>query len=149
LEDGDRADWCKVTAISKKPIPVADELSHAFWEGAKAHQLVIQRCDSCGYYNHPPRPFCDACIGQELRFVAVSGRGTLYTFAVMHQRDVVGFEQEAPFINIVVELIEQPLLLMVSNLPISQRAKVQIGAAVEVYFEDRGDGAVIPQFRIV
>jgi uncharacterized OB-fold protein len=67
----------------------------------------------------------------------------------MHQRDVAGFEDEAPFINIVVELDEQAQLLMVSNLPIAERTKVKIGAAVEVYFEDRGEGIVIPQFRII
>jgi len=67
----------------------------------------------------------------------------------MHQRDVAGFEEDAPFINVVVELIEQPQLLMVSNLPITERAKVIIGAAVEADFEDRGDGVVVPQFRII
>jgi uncharacterized OB-fold protein len=82
-------------------------------------------------------------------FAPVSGRGSVYSFTVMHQRDVAGFEQDAPFINIVVELAEQPRLLMVSNLPLSDRPKVHIGAAVEVYFEDRGDGLIIPQFRLV
>lgn len=67
----------------------------------------------------------------------------------MHQRDVAGFEDEAPFVNIVVELVEQSQLLMVSNLPIAERSKVKIGATVEVYFEDRGEGLVIPQFRII
>jgi uncharacterized OB-fold protein len=67
----------------------------------------------------------------------------------MHQRDVAGFEDDAPFINIVVELAEQPKLLMVSNLPLDQRARVTIGAPVEVYFEDRGDGVAVPQFRII
>ncbi len=67
----------------------------------------------------------------------------------MHQRDVAGFEDEAPFINIVVELVEQSQLLMVSNLPIAERSKVKIGATVEVYFVDRGDGRVIHQFRII
>ncbi len=138
-----------MAATSNKPVPVPDELSRPFWEAAKERRLAIQRCGSCDYYNHPPRLFCDACLGQDLRFEAVSGRGTVYTFTVMHQRDVAGFEKEAPFINIVVELAEQPKLLMVSNLPIAQRAKVSIGAAVEVDFEDRGDGVVIPQFRFV
>jgi uncharacterized OB-fold protein len=138
-----------VAATSNKPVPVPDELSRPFWEAAKERRLAIQRCGSCGYYNHPPRLFCDACLGQELRFEAVSGRGTVYTFTVMHQRDVAGFEADAPFINIVVELAEQPKLLMVSNLPIAQRAKVSIGAPVEVDFEDRGDGVVVPQFRIL
>ncbi|MBF6559855.1 MAG: OB-fold domain-containing protein [Candidatus Binataceae bacterium] len=137
-----------MTDNAKKPTPVADDLSRPFWDGAKAGRLVIQRCASCGYYNHPPRPFCDACLGRELSFAPVSGRGRIHTFTVMHQRDVVGYEDEAPFANIVVELAEQPMLLMVANVPAADRASVQIGASVEVYFEDRGD-AVIPQFRIV
>jgi len=138
-----------VAATSKKPVPVPDELSRPFWEAAKERRLAIQRCGSCGYYNHPPRLFCDTCLGQELPFEAVSGRGAVYTFTVMHQRDVSGFEEDAPFINIVVQLTEQAKLLMVSNLPISQRAKVSIGAPVEVYFEGRGDGVVVPQFRLL
>jgi uncharacterized OB-fold protein len=127
---------------------MADEMSRAFWEAAKERRLLVQLCGSCGYYNHPPRPFCDVCLGQELRFEPVSGRGTVYSFTVMHQRDVGGFEEDAPFLNIVVELTEQQRLLMVSNLPLSERPKVKIGTPVEVYYEDRGEGVVIPQFRI-
>jgi uncharacterized OB-fold protein len=138
-----------VSVTAKKPVPAPDELSRPFWEAAKERRLMIQRCGSCGYYNHPPRPFCDACLGQELRFEPVSGRGVVYTFTVMHQRDVAGFEEDAPFINLVVELAEQPKLLMVSNLPIAERANVRIGAPVQVDFEDRGEGVVVPQFRIV
>ena len=134
---------------SKKPVPVADDLSRPFWQAAQERRLAVQRCAACGYYNHPPRPFCDACLGQELRFEPVSGRGTVYSFTVMHQRDVAGFEEDAPFVNIVVELTEQARLLMVANLPIAERERVKIGAAVTVDFEDRGDGVVVPQFRIV
>jgi len=138
-----------VSAPSKKPVPVPDELSRPFWDAAKERCIVIQRCRACGYYNHPPRRFCDACLAQDLHFQSVSGRGSVFSFTVMHQRDVAGFEEDAPFINIVVELVEQPNLLMVSNLPIADRAKVRIGAAVQVDFEDRGDGVVVPQFRII
>ena len=137
-----------MSTASKKPVPVADELSRPFWSAANERQLALQRCASCGYYNHPPRPFCDACLAQELHFVPVSGRGTVYAFTVMHQRDVAGFENEAPFINLVVELEEQPRLLMVSNLPLAERDRVRIGAPVEVIFEDRG-GVIIPQFKLV
>jgi hypothetical protein len=133
----------------EKAVPAADELSRPFWDAARERRLVIQRCGSCGYYNHPPRRFCDACLAQNSRFEAISGRGTIYTFTVMHQRDVAGFEDDAPFVNIVVELAEQPQLLMVPNLPIADRDKVRIGAAVEVDFEDRGDGVVVPQFRLI
>jgi len=138
-----------VSASSNKPVPLPDDLSRPFWDAAKERRLAIQRCGSCGYYNHPPRRFCDTCLAQDLRFEPVSGRGIVYTFTVMHQRDVAGFEEDAPFINVVVELIEQPQLLMVSNLPITERAKVTIGAVVEVDFEDRGQGVVVPQFHII
>ncbi len=67
----------------------------------------------------------------------------------MHQRDVAGFENEAPFINIVVELDEQPMLLMVSDLPIGERDRVRIGAPVEVSFEERSDEVVVPRFRLL
>lgn len=132
-----------------KPVPVADELTRPFWEAAREQRLIVQKCGACGYYNHPPRSFCDACLSQQLTFAPVSGRGTIYTFTVMHQRDVAGFEEEAPFINIVVELAEQPRLLMVSNMAVAERERVRIGAPVEVRFEDRGDGVLIPQFGLV
>jgi uncharacterized protein len=132
-----------------KPVPAANENSRSFWEAAIERRLVVQRCAACGYFNHPPRAYCDACLSQQLKFETVSGRGQIYTFTLMHQRDVAGFENEAPFINIVVELDEQPRLLMVSNLPISERERVRVGAPLEVWFEDRGNGVVIPQFKIV
>lgn len=132
-----------------KPIPSPDDITRPFWDAVNERRLVVQQCTACRYYNHPPRTVCDACLSQELHFEPVSGRGRLHSFTVMHQRDVPGFESEAPFINIVVELQEQPMLLMVSNLPISERERVRIGAPVMVEFEDRGGGVIVPQFRIL
>jgi uncharacterized protein len=132
-----------------KPIPIPDDLTRPFWEAAKERRLVVQRCAACGYYNHPPRNVCDACLAQNLQFEEVSGAGRIHSFTVMHQRDVPGFEAEAPFINIVIELQEQQMLLMISNLPISDRERVRIGAPVQVDFEDRGNSVIVPQFRIL
>jgi uncharacterized OB-fold protein len=137
-----------VSDVRAKPIPVADEVSAPFWDAVRERRLVVQLCAACGYYNHPPRRVCDACLSQDLTFAPVTGKGKIYSFTIMHQRDVAGFENEAPFINLVVELNEQPMLLMVSDLSHTERDRVRVGAAVEVYFEDRGDGSVIPQFRI-
>ncbi len=134
---------------SKKPLPAADELSQPFWEAAKQHRLVIQRCQECGYFNHPPRPACDACQSQRLQFEPVSGRGTIYTFTVMHQPNIAGFEDQIPYVNILVELEEQPLLFMVANLPGSERDKVRIGRRVEAYLEDVDADITLPQFRLV
>jgi len=133
----------------KKPLPAADDLSKPFWGAARQHRLVVQRCRDCGYFNHPPRPACDACQSQQLQFEPVSGRGTIYSFTIMHQPNIAGFEDQIPYVNILVELEEQPLLFMVSNLPGAEKDKVCIGGRVEVYFEDVNDEITLPQFRLV
>jgi hypothetical protein len=132
-----------------KPLPAPDELSRSFWEAAKQHQLVVQRCGACGYFNHPPRSACDACQSQQLTFTPVSGRGTIYTYTVMHQPNIAGFEEQIPYLNILVELEEQPRLFMVANLPGAERDKVKIGGRVEVHFEDVNEEISLPLFRVV
>ena len=84
-----------------------------------------------------------------LEFAPVSGRGTIYTFTVMHQPSVAGFEGEVPYINIVVELEEQPMLFMVSNLPHAELDKIRIGGRAEVWFEERGGVLALAQFKPV
>lgn len=132
-----------------KPLPAPDELTRPYWEAAKQHQLVIQRCHNCGYFNHPPRTACDACQSQQLGFAPVSGKGSIYSFSVMHQQNIAGFEEQTPYLNIVVELDEQPRLFMVANLPGSERDKIKIGGRVEVYFEKIDEEISLPQFRVV
>jgi len=134
---------------SPKPLPAIDDLTRPFWQAAARHQLVVQRCQECHYFNHPPRPLCDACLSQRLDFAPVSGRGTVYSYTVMHQPNIAGFEKEVPYINVLVELDEQPQLFMVSYLPISEREKLRIGGRVEVTFEKIDDEITLPQFRLV
>lgn len=134
---------------SPKPLPAIDELTKPFWQAAAQHQLALQRCQDCNYFNHPPRPLCDACLSQRLEFVPVSGRGTVYSYTVMHQPNIAGFEKEVPYINMLVELDEQPRLFMVSFLPISERDKIRIGGKVEVTFDKINDEVTLPQFRLV
>src|SRR5262249_27512188 len=45
----------KMSDARLKPMPVPDQISQPFWEAAKARQLAVQRCQTCHYYNHPPR----------------------------------------------------------------------------------------------
>jgi uncharacterized OB-fold protein len=65
----------------------------------------------------------------------------------MHQPNIAGFEDQIPYVNIFVELEEQPLLFMVSNLPASDLNKIKIGGQVEVYFEEVDANTTLPQFR--
>lgn len=131
-----------------RPLPAPDQLTEPFWESARVKQLRIQRCSACGYYNHPPKPLCDRCSSPELTFEAVSGRGRVYSYTVMHQRNIAGFEDQVPYVNLLVELDEQPQLLLVSNLS-GEGSNVAIGKPVQVTFETVAAGVVLPQFEIV
>ena len=44
----------------------------------------IQRCQACGNWIHYPKPRCPACWSADVRYEPVSGKGTVYTFCVMH-----------------------------------------------------------------
>ena len=75
--------------------PLVTDLTRPFWEAAAEGRLVVQRCGECGYWNHPPRDECDACRSGALAFAPVSGRGTVWSYSVMHQKSVAGFDEEA------------------------------------------------------
>jgi uncharacterized OB-fold protein len=134
-----------VTALNR-PLPVVNDLTRPFWEAAAAGRLEVQRCSSCQYFNHPPREACTRCLSGDLEFEPVSGRGTVWSFSVMHQKSVAGFEEAVPYITALVELEEQPMLLFVTNLPGLDPRDVRIGLPVTVTFEPLAEGIALPQF---
>src|SRR5262245_63427792 len=131
------------------PLPEPDETSRPFWEAAREGRLVIQRCAACRRYHHPPAVICPDCGSSNLRFEPVSGRGTIYSYSIMYDRRVLGFEDRVPYVTLVVELAEQPLLMLVTNLVGAGPTDVKIGLPVEVTFEKITDEVTLPQFRLV
>lgn len=121
--------------------PVDDRDDRFFWEGARAGQLMIQRCASCGALRHPPAPMCPRCQSTERDALAVSGRGRLHSWILSHHPSA---PDDAPRVVALVELEEGPRI--VSNLLGTDPADIGNDMAVEVCFVDY-DGVVLPQFR--
>lgn len=130
----------------RKPLPIPDDLSRSFWEGARRHELTIERCTACRRWTHPPEGRCPAC-GGDAKAEAVSGRATLYTFTVSHYVGAPGFEAEAPYVIVVAELEEQTGLRLVGNLRDCPREAVRVGLPLEAVFEDVTPDVSLPQFR--
>ena len=63
----------------------ADRWTAPFWEAARGHRLVAPRCMTCGAFRLPPAPFCWRCRAQDVEWVELSGRGTVYSFTVTRQ----------------------------------------------------------------
>ncbi len=110
---------------------------------------MIQRCLDCRRYYHPPQVICPRCVSSTLEFQPVSGRGTVHSYSIMRDRRVMGFEDRVPYVTVLVELEEQPLLTMVTNLLDAAPEDVRIGLPVEVTFQKLTEEITLPQFRLV
>jgi uncharacterized OB-fold protein len=118
-----------------------------FWIAAGQHQLVVQRCVSCGAVRHPPGPFCPTCRTQESEWMDLSGRATLYSFTVIRHALAPHLREYLPMVIAVVEPEEAPNARLVANLVEVDTQDVVIGMPLEVVWEDAGDGLAVYRFR--
>jgi hypothetical protein len=127
-----------------KPIPEPDEASAPFWEGSLRGELRLMKCKRCGIARLPSRKHCDDCLSEEFDWIAASGRGTLRTFGVMHQRYHPGFAEELPYVVAIVELEEGPRLP--TNLVELANVEPYVGMPLRVAWE-RYDDVALPKFK--
>ena len=126
-----------------RPRPALTQDNAFFFEGAKQHKLLIQRCSACGTLRHPPRPSCAACRSFEWEPLEASGRGTIFSFVVNHYPQVPAFDY--PLVVALVELEEGTRL--VANVAGITPETAHIGMAVEAGFEDFDDDLSLPVFH--
>ncbi len=136
----------EVGPVSGKPIPLPDMVSAPYWEAASQRTLKIQYCDRCRRYIHPPEPYCPHCQNTALRFEQVSGEGRVYSYTIVRDNATRGFERMGPYVVALVELKEQPRLIVVANIVGAAIDEVHIGMPVRVTWEPIEEGIVLPQF---
>ena len=126
-----------------RPRPALTQDNAFFFEGAKQHKLLIQKCTACGTLRHPPRPSCANCRSFDWEPVEASGRGTIFSFVVNHYPQVPAFDY--PLVVALVELEEGTRL--VANVSGITPETAAIGMAVEAGFEDFDDELSLPVFH--
>jgi uncharacterized OB-fold protein len=127
------------------PLPTINSDNAEFWEGTKRHELVLQKCSGCGTFRYYPRPGCSRCSSMDFTWEKVSGRGTVYSWIIVHGPTLPAFQDKAPYNVVVVALEEGPH--MVSNLLDVPNDQIQVGLPVKVDFEDVSDDITLPKFR--
>ena len=128
-----------------KPLPEITPEAKGFWEGCKRHELVIQRCKSCGRLRHYPRPMCPNCHSLNVEWAKVSGRGRVYSFTVVHHPVHPAF-LDVPYAVVIVELEEG--VRMVGDVVDAKPEEIYIGMPVEVVFDDVTEEVTLPRFRM-
>jgi len=118
-------------------LPRLDEHNRDFWTAGARGELRFWRCKACGFYVHPWQPICPACRSKDLATAAVSGRATLATYTINHQRWMPG--PEVPYVVAIVELAEQPSVRLTTNLVDCPHDEIRIGMPLRVVFEHHAD----------
>ena len=104
------------------PTPFINADSSPYWSAAANEKLVLRKCRACRQLHFMPRYQCPSCWSDDLEWIESSGRGTVHSFTIVRRA---------------------------ANVLGAGALDVQIGDAVRVTFESRGDGGKIPQFALV
>lgn len=126
-------------------LPTPDPSTQPWWDAAREGRLLVKRCADCGRAHFYPRPFCPHCWSANVAWEQASGRGTLYTWSVVHQNDLPPFNERVPYVAAIVELEEGPR--MMTNIVDCDPAALAVGMPVEVTFRPATDDVTLPVFR--
>jgi uncharacterized OB-fold protein len=145
-----------------------DSEHRGYYEEARQHRLVVQRCGSCGMLRGAIGAACPFCTSLEWTWHPVSGKGEIYSYQIVTQAVQPAFRDWVPYPIVLVELDEQRAVpwrggaedetvsvRVVANLvsrsdPMVPEAEenVAFGKRVEVCFVDLDDNMALPQFRL-
>ncbi|MBB6190434.1 putative OB-fold protein [Sphingobium wenxiniae] len=128
----------------QRSLPLLDDLNRFYWTSGKDGVLRMLRCQSCGHWQHPPRPVCPKCLGRKLEPDTLSGKGKVFSFTVNAKSWGPGLE--VPYVIGIVMLDEQDGLQLTTNLRDVAPEDVKIGMPVEVFFE-KDEDVWLPMFR--
>src|SRR4051794_20806567 len=70
--------------MTKVVAPVEGPDDAWFWDGVRAHRLLLRTCGACGRRQHPPTPLCPACGAADWTTERASGRAHVYSWILSH-----------------------------------------------------------------
>lgn len=129
----------------KKPVPAVTPWGMPFWEGTRQGKLMIQKCSDCNKHIFYPRLVCPHCFSDNVGWVQASGRGTVYSYTVVHSNAPSAFLADMPYVVAVIRLEEG--VQMLSNIVGCDFNDLRCDMPVEVTFEKLTDEFTLPKFR--
>jgi uncharacterized OB-fold protein len=125
-----------------KPEPDAD--SRPWWQALRERRVLVQHCRACGMNQLYFRVICHGCWSRDIEAVQASGKGTVYSFTVVHSVGEPALQAELPYALAIVELAEGPrVMTRIEGDP----DRVRIGEPVEATFRDIAPDSTLLYFR--
>jgi hypothetical protein len=128
-----------------KPLPLIDEQNRPFWDAAKAHELRLPQCGSCGHIRVQFERWCPQCGSRDTQWTLLSGRGKVWSHCTFHRKYFPEFEDELPYNVALVQLEEGPRLI--TNIVGIDRQDIRIDMPVQVSFDDVTPTVTLVKFR--
>jgi hypothetical protein len=117
------------------PLPDTDwEPTRPFWAAAARGVLAVTRCDLCARYVWYPDGRCRHCGGDRLTWTAVSGRGKLFSWSVVHRAFIPQLADLVPFVTGLVEIDEDPAVRIVTRIVDCAPETLAVDMPVRVVF---------------
>jgi uncharacterized OB-fold protein len=124
---------------------VVNSWAQPFWDAAREHRLIIQKCGACQKHVFYPRMVCPHCASDQLGWVTASGNGHVYSFTVVESNAPSAFLADMPYVVAVIRLQEG--VQMLSNVVGCDPGAVRCDMPVEVTFETLNDTFTLPKFK--
>lgn len=128
----------------RKPMPRIDAWNKPFWDATQERQFLAQQ-DEAGNFWFPPGPMSPFTHTDRWRWVPLSGKGTVVSWVVFHQKYFAGFGDELPYNVALVQLAEGPVVF--TNLVGVGNDNIAIGMQVQVEFSETDGTMKLPVFR--
>jgi uncharacterized OB-fold protein len=127
------------------PNPTATVDTVEFWDGLKDGKFLLRRCDSCQTVIWYPRKFCPNCGSIESTWFESSGKGSIYTYTIVHRSMLPDWAASGPYVIAYVELEEGPRIM--TNIVNIDPESVTVGAPVQVVYTTTDDGSALYRFE--
>ncbi len=117
-------------------------LTGPYWAAIDGRELTRPVCNSCSRSHFSPQVVCPWCQSSDWAYQPSSGRGSVYSYTVIHRPPEPGFT--APYVVADIEMAEGWRLF--SWIKKCDPGDVSIGMEVSVEFEPGIDGDMLPVF---
>ncbi len=131
-------------------LPLLDNRNRAWFTRG---DLMIQRCEACGHWQHPPEDVCGRCQGTSLAFQKCGETGHIESFVVVHRAVHPKLEPAVPYAVALVSLDQAPGVRVLGNVRNRSADALAIGDPVRAVYEivpdPDGETLRIPQWEVV
>lgn len=106
---------------------------------------MLQCCSHCKSWGLPYRERCANCLAGDLGWKRSGGKGTLYSFTLMHKVLHPGFASSIPYNISQIDLDENVRI----TSSVIDTNDLTIGCRLEVVFVNASDDVIVPRFRLI